>query len=177
MAFLVILLIAGINIASSQMIGREKVIISSLQATGVTYIEKQKEHDKHVINHIIVGDTSNPKVLLIHGSPGSWGAWEHIILDSSMVNIYCMIAYDRPGYGNTTVPAQDQLREQALAAISILEDILKENEQIIIVGHSYGGAVVEQLMIDYPKIVKKAVLVSATLSPSLQKTPVVQQLC
>ena len=169
LAFLLLFFIAGTYIVSSQMTGREMVIKKSLHARAITYIEQQKEYNKYLINHIIIGDTNKPKVLLIHGSPGSWGAWEHILLDSSLLNRFCMIAYDRPGYGKTTVPAQDQLTEQAQTAISIINDFLKEGEQLIIVGHSYGGAVVEQLMIDYPSLVKKAVLVSPTLSPVLQE--------
>lgn len=123
--------------------------------------------DSFRIRSMVVGDTSKPKLVLIHGSPGDWSNWENVIQDSLIRKKYCIIVVDRAGFSKTSVPAQADLKEQARVIWSALSRWFPSSESII-VGHSYGGAVVEQILIDYPHHFSRAVMVAPTLSPAFQ---------
>jgi pimeloyl-ACP methyl ester carboxylesterase len=122
--------------------------------------------DSLQIRAMQIGDSNKPALLLIHGSPGDWSAWEHIIANDSVRNAFQIISIDRAGYGETTVPALENLDDQANIVWHAMTE-LSQTQNITIVGHSYGGAVVEQLLIDHPGAFVKAVLVAATLGPDL----------
>ena len=122
--------------------------------------------DSLQIRAMQIGEPSKPALLLIHGSPGDWSAWEHIITNDSIREAFHIISIDRAGYGETTVPALEKLDEQANIVWYMMQE-LSQIRNITVAGHSYGGAVVEQLLIDHPDAFKKAVLVAPTLGPIL----------
>ena len=124
-------------------------------------------NDSFQVSAIVIGDTSKSKLLLIHGSPGDWSNWENVIVDSLVRQQYCIIAVDRAGFGKTTVPAQPDLKKQAEVIWTVMSQ-WQLNDNTVIVGHSYGGAVVEQLLVDHPDHFKKGVMVAPTLSPEYQ---------
>lgn len=69
------------------------------------------------------------------------------------------ILMDRPGLGySKRVKDADRLSVQAQTAHSIVETIT--NEPVILVGHSYGGAVSMRYALDYPDDVKAVVMLS-----------------
>ena len=113
-----------------------------------------------------IGESTKPALLLIHCSPGDWSAWENIISNDSIREAFHIISIDRAGYGETTVVALDKLGDQANIVWSMMKELSK-TRNITVVGHSYGGAVVEQLLIDHPDAFRSAVLVAPTLGPSL----------
>ena len=119
-------------------------------------------------NSIFVKSTGNPDsipVLFIHGSPGYWSDWEHMFLDTMLRRHFHLISYDRPGYGRTTVPITSDLTDEAEVAFSIMQSYQKaESDDFIVVGHSYGGSIVEELMILHPEKIKKSVMVAALLN-------------
>lgn len=119
---------------------------------------------------LFVKTTGNPDstpALLIHGSPGYWSDWENILADPYLRNHFHLIVYDRPGYGNTTVPVTADLKVEANAALQIIETFGNlDSTQFTVVGHSYGGPVVEELMLNYPEKIRKSVLVAALLNPA-----------
>jgi len=124
--------------------------------------------DSLLIRAITVGDSTKPALLLIHGSPGDWSAWENIITNDSVRAAFYIVAVDRAGFGETTVPALDNLHDQAEVIWRVLEDE-DITDNITMAGHSYGGAVVEQLLIEHAGAFKLAVLVAPTLSPELMQ--------
>lgn len=124
--------------------------------------------DSLLIRVLTIGDSAKPVLLLIHGSPGDWSAWEYIIYNDSVRAAFYILAVDRAGYGGTTVPALDNLHDQAAVVWRVLEDAAITGN-VTLAGHSYGGAVVEQLLIEHPDAFKLAVLVAPTLSPELMQ--------
>lgn len=121
-------------------------------------------NEEHQIHFIVLGDSSKSPLLLIHGSPGDWSAWEKIIENDSVRDRFYMLIPDRAGYGKTTIPAQASLVGQTKPIWQGLE-ALGITKGITIVGHSYGGAVAEQLVVDHPEAFKLAVFAAGTLSP------------
>ena len=125
-------------------------------------------HDSHKINVITVGDSTKPALMLIHGSPGDWSAWENIITNDSVRAAYYILSLDRAGFGETPVPALANLSDQADVVWRILQE-LQIDSNITLAGHSYGGAVVEQLLIEHSIAFKLAVMVAPTLSPDIMQ--------
>ena len=107
------------------------------------------------------------KLILIHGSPGDWSAWSNIFLNEEIRRKFDIVAFDRPGYGKTSISAQGALKNQA-EAVRQIRSALWPTEEYIVVGHSYGGAVVAKLLLDQNEPISGAVLVAATLCPKLQ---------
>jgi len=124
--------------------------------------------DSLLIRVLTIGDSAKPALLLIHGSPGDWSAWENIIYNDSVRAAFYILAVDRAGYGETTVPALANLRDQSEVVWQVLEDEGITNN-VTLAGHSYGGAVVEQLLIDHATAFSLAVMVAPTLSPELMQ--------
>ena len=110
------------------------------------------------------GTSGNPKMLLIHGSPGDWTAWNDQFKDSLLQSHFQVLSYDRPGYGETNLVATANLQLQAEAALMVMDQF--PNDRFVLVGHSYGGAVVEQLAIDNPERISHVVYVAPTLEPN-----------
>lgn len=125
-------------------------------------------YGEDVVNTVYVGDPRNPKILFIHGSPGDWTAWSGFMTDSTLLEHYFMIAFDRSGYGHTTVDPQPNLALHGDVAIAIMNQY-GPNEKFTIVGHSYGGAVVGQLLVSAPEKLDKAILAAPAISPDHQE--------
>ncbi|MFY0674405.1 MAG: alpha/beta hydrolase [Bacteroidia bacterium] len=126
------------------------------------------EHNEAEINTVSVGNPTNQKILFIHGSPGDWSAWNDFLQDSSLRDSFFMVSYDRCGYGNTTHGAQAELENHGESAKAIIDQFGKD-EKWIIVGHSYGGAVVAYLLAKYPERIKRAVLAAGAVAPDFQE--------
>src|SRR5438093_9664267 len=52
--------------------------------------------DKRTIHYVITGKDTLPTLVFIHGSPGSWNAYEEYLKDSALQQHYRMISIDRP---------------------------------------------------------------------------------
>ena len=124
--------------------------------------------DSTLVYAMTFGNKAATPLLLIHGSPGDWSAWENIIMNDSIRESYFIIAVDRPGYGNTTVEAKQSLADQSKAIWSVIA-YLELDKKIVVAGHSYGGAVAEQLLVEGDSLFSQAVLVASTSSPELMK--------
>lgn len=162
---LLIVLVASTSIIPDS---AEKVL-ERIESKGIraTSLLSNYQNGKQV--HILtIGNSSNTPLLLIHGSPGDWSAWDKIITNDSIRNMYYILAVDRAGYGLTTVEAQKDLSIQAAIIESALEE-MGISSNIIVVGHSYGAAVAEQLLLDQPEKYALAIFVAGTLSPKLME--------
>jgi pimeloyl-ACP methyl ester carboxylesterase len=146
----------------------ESDAVSELQIATVRYEQHYVEHEGFRINTYRIGDPSLPKALLIHGSPGHWSDWINVLIDKRLLGEMCLIAMDRPGYGNTEMPPSNELVEQANVAASVMSYYCADDACFTVAGHSYGGAVVEQILLDHPNTTARAVYVAGTLSPDHQ---------
>jgi 3-oxoadipate enol-lactonase len=109
------------------------------------------------------GDPDAPPLIFLHGIGGAARAWRGQL--DYFADSYRAIAWDMPGYGGS-VP----LGHVSIAALSgALKDFLAaiEAERPVIVGHSIGGMIVQQLLADDPDIADAVVL--AQTSPAFGK--------
>ena len=139
-------------------------VLDRLVSQGLPFNKVLVPHgDSTHVGAYTFGDPTKQPLLLIHGSPGDWSAWENIIANEGINENCFIVAIDRAGYGLTTLPAQASLKMQASAVSAVIESL--KLSDIAIVGHSYGGAVVEQLLVDNQASFKLALLVAPTVSP------------
>lgn len=124
--------------------------------------------NKTQVHTLVLGNPNNPPLLLIHGSPGDWSAWDEILTNDSIVSAYYILAVDRAGYGLTTVTPQNELTQQAFVIEAVLSQ-LGINQNITVVGHSYGAAVAQQLILNNSQKYTLGIFVAGTLSPDLME--------
>ncbi len=93
-------------------------------------------------------------VLLLHGQPGSAHDWT--LVQAAIADRVQTIAIDRPGWDGKSAPGG--LGRSAEAAISAL-DALGE-QQAVVVGLSFGGAVAAWLAVEHPERVAALMLVA-----------------
>ncbi|HEX4955466.1 MAG TPA: alpha/beta fold hydrolase [Thermoanaerobaculia bacterium] len=120
------------------------------------------------IHFVVSGLDAGPRVLFVHGSPGSWRAFDSYLEDSLLAERARLIAMDRPGFGGSgRGRVEVSLSRQAAAAAAVLEVV--GGGPAIVVGHSYGGPVAARLAVDRPELVQALVLVAPSIDPELEE--------
>ena len=115
------------------------------------------------LHYVEIGEAENPLLLFIPGSPGTWDNFMAYLADETLLKRIRMISVDRLGMGASRKGGfESSLAAQAEAFWPLLE---KETQPVIVVGHSYGGAVASKLAMEYPEKLKGLVLVAASVSP------------
>ena len=116
------------------------------------------------VSYLRAGDARGPRVLLVHGTPGSATGWTDYLLDPPPG--IELIALDRPGFGHSGPDgAVTGLAEQAAAVLELLPD---DGRAVVLLGHSLGGPVVAWLAAQQPSRVTGVVLLAASLDPGLE---------
>src|SRR5690606_17229463 len=107
---------------------------------------------------VIAGDRSRPGTAFIPGSPGSWGDYVGYLADPSLLEDFCLVSVDRPGFGNSrSASAIPSLAEQARR---IHEAVASSGAPLpaIWVGHSLGGPVAARVAAEHPESVSGLLL-------------------
>src|SRR5688500_11009778 len=109
------------------------------------------------------GDAALPSLVFLHGIGGAARAWRGQI--EAFSARYRAIAWDMPGYGGSA-----PLPNVSIVALAdALRDFLQQvgATKPILVGHSIGGMIVQQLLVSSPDIAGAVVL--AQTSPAFGK--------
>lgn len=109
------------------------------------------------------GDSALPALVFLHGIGGAARAWRGQL--EAFGDRYHAIAWDMPGYGNSAPLASVSIASLAEA----LQEFLRQVGAIkpVLVGHSIGGMIVQQLLVKNPQIASAVVL--AQTSPAFGK--------
>jgi len=122
------------------------------------------------VSYLQSGDALGPRVILVHGTPGSASGWADYVLQPPAG--LEMLAIDRPGFGDSgPVGAMTTLADQAAAVAALLPD---DGRPVVLLGHSLGGPVVARVALDHPGRVQAVVLLAASMDPALEKIHPVQ---
>lgn len=125
------------------------------------------------ITYYSVGEPDKPRIIYVHGTPGSARVWERYLFNP--FEGYETIAIDRPGFGDSQPRgAVVSLREQARAIEPLLVE--RDGRWPILVGYSMGGPIVARVAADYPDKVDSIVIVAGALDPELEKVHPLQRL-
>lgn len=107
-------------------------------------------------------DKGNPPVVLVHGGPGhsSLSFKDGFDFLSARGRV---IFYDQRGSGNsqTSLKTSDYSIEQLVEELETLRSEVILAEKIILIGHSFGGALSQRYTLKYPEHVAKLVLVGS----------------
>ena len=108
--------------------------------------------------HSVVRGEGAP-VLMIHGASANAREYLHTLsphLDGRGVQ---MIVPDRPGHGYSSRP--DNARNLGRQAELMQHAVRAQTEEpVIVVGHSFGGAVALRFAMDYPELTKAVILIA-----------------
>jgi pimeloyl-ACP methyl ester carboxylesterase len=115
------------------------------------------------INSVTAGLPSNPKIILIHGTPGSWKNFSTQLEDKELTRRAYVIAVDRLGFGNSEGEATT-IENQAKALMPLL-DLGDATQPAIIVGNSYGAAVAMQMAALQDPRIRSVVVLGGIFNP------------
>ena len=109
------------------------------------------------------GDPAMPPLVFLHGIGGAARAWRGQV--EAFGDRHRAIAWDMPGYGGSA-----PLATVSIAALAdALQEFLQANGAVkpILVGHSIGGMIVQQWLMQHPHVARAVVL--AQTSPAFGK--------
>jgi pimeloyl-ACP methyl ester carboxylesterase len=103
---------------------------------------------------------AGPAVVLLHGASANLADMSFDLLPRLAAR-YTVVAFDRPGHGESGWPARggEQLAHQARMLRAALSEL--GIDRAIIVGHSYGGAVALAWALEFPESVAGLLLLGA----------------
>ena len=87
-----------------------------------------------------------PAVVFIHGAGGNHQPWLYQVRNLSRRETY---APDLPGHGRSEGPGRDRIAAYGDWLVAFLDAV--ELEQAVLVGHSMGGAIAQEVALRYPQ--------------------------
>ncbi|MFD1730552.1 alpha/beta fold hydrolase [Deinococcus malanensis] len=129
--------------------------------TGTMWTEHEIRVNGVRLHYVEAGPAAGPLVVLLHGFPEYWRAWEHQIGPLARAG-FRVVAPDMRGYNLSEKP-QDI---EAYRVQTLQEDIAKLIRALgagraHVVGHDWGGIVAWQLAIRQPEAVDRLVILNA----------------
>ena len=121
------------------------------------------EHRK--IHYATTGGDTLPTLFFIHGSPGSWDAFNEYMKDADLLRKYRMISIDRPGFGYSNYGKGISISQQSLLVGTLIQQ-LQNNKPFYIIGHSLGGPLCVKLGANYGRYINGIVLLAASVDPN-----------
>ncbi len=121
------------------------------------------------IRYIEVGSHPQNVIVLVHGAPSSMYIFRKLLADTALLGQARLVAVDRVGYGYSDFgKSETSVIVQAQRLAPILQKY-SDYKRVILVGASYGGAVVAKLAMDYPALIDDLMFVSASVAPKEEK--------
>ncbi len=110
-------------------------------------------------------DPGHPTLIMIHGAGGMSRIWQpQIFLLNAFFNT---LALDLPGHGESPDIGLESIKDYAVWLAEIINDL--EGPRPFVMGHSMGGAIVQEMAVDYPDIAAGIILVGT--GPRLTVSP------
>jgi pimeloyl-ACP methyl ester carboxylesterase len=139
------------------------------KAKGVEVVMNTITVNHRNLHYVKTGNDSLPTIVFVHGTPGSWDAFENYLEDKDLLQKFRMIAIDRPGFGYSDFGKPLNLAQQSVI-ISPLLNYINNNKPVFLAGHSLGGPMIVKLAADNPGRIAALVLLAGSNDPA-QETP------
>ena len=131
---------------------------------------KYLNYKNYHVYHAITGNADKPLLIFVHGAPGNWYSSLALLDDPELQQNFRMISVDRVGFGKSnyglSLPSIDK-------HVRYLEKIVDEynhtDQQVYMVGSSYGAPIVASFATQNPKLVKELYMVSPVIDPETEK--------
>lgn len=147
---------------------KDSAAVKKFSAAGVALSTHRLKSGNHILHYVQTGDNNLSTIVFVHGTPGSWDAFQQFLKDTSLLRKYRLISIDRPGFGYSDFGQALNLAEQSVV-ISPLFQQIKNGRPVYLVGHSLGGPVICKLAADNPGIVSALVILAGSQDPAAEK--------
>lgn len=117
----------------------------------------------------VFGDTTKPKLLMVHGSPGSLSEYDSYFTHPELMKKYCMVAIDRPGYGFSKFGKVDTSILRQSKAVYAAFQFRFPQDSFSIIGNSFGGPVAATVAALGKGKVKHLFLVASAIAPGRER--------
>ena len=124
--------------------------------------------DGFTMHYAKTGNDTFPTLFFVHGSPGSWNAFERYMQDKDLMSKYRMISIDRPGFGYSNFGDAKNLDDQS-KLISPLVKSFQNGKPMYAIGHSLGGPMIVKLQMDNENLFTGLVFLAAAVDPDEEK--------
>lgn len=108
-----------------------------------------------------------PLLFIVHGAPGSSSNFKSIIENDTLRSQYSILMIDRLGYGYSEFGKYHTIKEQAAAIENIIAEMAAE--EVILVGHSFGGSIVGYIATQNPSWLLATVMIAPAIDPENEK--------
>ncbi len=157
MRFLILFVIAGLALTLTSCVS--SAMYRSNVETAYPPIGESVVVNGKPVHAIRSGNAAGPPVLLIHGASANAREFQTTLMPL-LEGDYRVLSADRPGHGYSGRPdGGDTLGVQAAQMIGLIE-AQGFAQPVIVVGHSYGGAVALRVALDRPDLVRGLVLLA-----------------
>lgn len=128
----------------------------------------------HQLHYAIAGDQTKPGLIFLHGTPGSWQAFNSYLQDPTLQQAYFMVSVDRLGWGKSklakgndhnSIKLIQSFSHQASSVAMIMDRF--PLKKWVVVGHSLGASIAPKLALIRPNQVRGLLLLAGSLKPSL----------
>ena len=121
------------------------------------------------IHHAVVGDSTKPLLLIIHGSPGAWYSSMKLLDDSELQRNFRLVSIDRIGFGKSNYGVSEPSIQAHVRYIEKIVSEYNKNGKIYLMGSSYGAPIAASFAMQHPDLVQELYLVSPVIDPSKEK--------
>ena len=142
--------------------------IAAFAKDGITLHTNTLHVNKRKLHYVFTGADTLPTIVFVHGSPGSWNAFEQYLKDTDLLQRYRMLSIDRPGFGYSDFGDALDLEDQSMIIAPLFQQI-KNGKPVYLVGHSLGGPMVVQLAVDNPGMFSALVILAGSIDPGEEK--------
>ena len=102
-------------------------------------------------------DPARSTIVFIHGAGGSNAFWQAQV--EGLAKRANMVAIDLPGHGQSDGNGHDRIEDYARAVVGFINHIKMPSP--IPCGLSLGGAITQQLLLDFPDLFKAGIIISS----------------
>lgn len=166
---LVLVLLTWVIVGESCMKFRmsDETALEKFRKAGVPLDIQRMKVNGRTLHYVKTGNDSLPTIVFVHGSPGSWDAFESYMRDSLLLRKYRMISVDRPGFGYSDFRDALNLQDQSMIINALF--VKEENHRpVYLVGHSLGGPLIVQMAVDRPDYFDALVILAGSIDPALE---------
>lgn len=166
---LVLVLLTWVIVGESCMKFRmsDETALEKFRKAGVPLDIQRLKVNGRTLHYVKTGNDSLPTIVFVHGSPGSWDAFESYMRDSLLLRKYRMISVDRPGFGYSDFRDALNLQDQSMIINALF--VKEENHRpVYLVGHSLGGPLIVQMAVDRPGYFDALVILAGSIDPALE---------
>lgn len=135
---------------------------------GIAITTEVKKINGFPLHYAKTGNDTFPTLLFVHGTPGSWDAFQAYLMNKELLLHYRIISIDRPGFGYSDFGNAMNLSDQT-EIICEWMDSMNNGKPFVLIGHSLGGPLILKMAAARPLLTKALVVLAGSQDPSAEK--------